>query len=475
MVNLKALEAAVMKVERIRDHEFCFEVDGTKICMMPLRPDQETEVQKYAQVAMEEVREGDANQAAFADFMDRMRHASLGFSIVQIGDVNLRDLEFVETGDVDEQGNPVSVPKWEAVCELVSREWSRLMLSQVFGKFGEMLDRLELRAQKAVSFDPVDLDEEIERTQRRLGELQDAKKRIKAPTPDALTRQQQEVVKIDKAAEENRNMIRRGADEAQVNLPQPEAPQERSAPEPTAQAPQPRDDRPQPPQSGTIEGRQSPVPQSAPPQERPAPAAESQIPQQETTQQQPPQQFVDERGIPLPNDGDSFFDPSDPDAALAAETHRLQMFHAQNQERKRQQAEQARAREAMGIPNDQQFAQEQLRAQQDNNRPKAVDLSRPVGNAVQSVRQAANVHNAVADPRTNSVVPGRPRQQVEPTQQRPGQPPKPAQLHGKPVYKMPTQTLDRPENQRQHGEPAPGPVQVNPSAGGRNPNFVRKG
>ena len=147
MVNLKALEAALAKVERIRDHEFCFEIGDTEICLRPLRPDEETEVQKYAQVAMEMVGEDEANQAAFADFMDRMRHASLGFSVVQIGNVNLRDVEYVETGEKDNNGNDVSIPKWEAVCQIMARDWSRMMLSQVFAKFGEMLDRMELRSQ----------------------------------------------------------------------------------------------------------------------------------------------------------------------------------------------------------------------------------------------------------------------------------------------------------------------------------------
>ena len=157
MVSLKALEAAITQVERIRDIEYSFEASGVEITLRPLRAGEETEVQRYAEVAMESLEEGEATQAAFADFMDRMRHASLGFAIVQLGDLDLRTTEYLETGENDEKGNPISVPKWEAIRELIGREWTRTMLSQVFARFGELLERVELGAAKNVKFDPVEL------------------------------------------------------------------------------------------------------------------------------------------------------------------------------------------------------------------------------------------------------------------------------------------------------------------------------
>lgn len=481
MVNLKALEAAINKVERIRDHEFCFEVDGTKICMMPLRPDQETEVQKYAQAAMEAVQDGQADQGAFADFMDRMRHASLAFSIVQIGELNLRDVEYIETGETDEHGNAISLPKWEAICNLIAHEWSRLMLSQVFGKFGEMLDRLELRAQKAVSFDPVDLEEEIDRTTRRLTDLRETKERIKVPTPDPVTRQQKTIADIDKQAEDHRNDIRRGGAQTPV-VPSEQAPKtgefstsevETSPEVPPEAVPEPSPQAPQ--------GRPSAVPQAGVPRERPPQQTQPQESQEPPAVQasgdpqepQPPQNLVDERGIMLPPDGDSFFDPADPGQAMEVETRRQAMLHQQHIARQRAQAEQEKMRQEMGMPTAQEQAAQMAEGQRQAARPNAVDLSseKMAGGAVDSLRQAANLHNAVADNRAGSVRAGRPQQPRPQAQEGGG----PAQLHGKPVYKMPAQTLERSEKPRQHGEPPQSPLKMNPTAGGRNPNFRSKG
>jgi len=463
MVNLQALEAALNKVERIRDHEFCFEVDGTKICLLPLRPDQETDVQKFAQVVMDTAEDGETTQAAFADFMDRMRHASLGFSIIQIGSLDLRGVEYIETGEQDDHGNNVSIPKWEAITEVVAREWSRMMLSQVFGKFGEMLDRMELRAQKAVNFEPVDLDEEIERTNRRLLDLQTAKDRIKAPTADQVTRQQKAVAEIDKAGEEVRNNIRSGnvpsraqADEAPTP-PQPPPAEQKEQKEPTP---------PQPPQE-----RRSAVPQEAAPRQRPQEPEASEEPQK--PQEFSPEQYVDERGIVLPNHGDSFFDPSDPEEAMRIETQRLAHLQQQQQAQKRAQAEQQRLREEAGMPSPEEHARQMQQAQRDAGRPKAVNLT-SAGPALDSVRQAANLHNAVADAGAGSIQSGRPQRARPQPQSQPGSN-QPAQLHGKPVYKMEPQTLERREAPRQHGEPAKGPMQMNPSGGARNPNFRPKG
>ena len=180
---------------------------------------------------------------------------------------------------------------------------------------------------------------------------------------------------------------------------------------------------------------------------------------------------MDEQGIMLPDGGDSFFDPSDPGAAMEIESRRQAMLHQQHLARQRAKAQQEQMRREMGIPSPEEHARQVAEGQRQAARPQAVDLSR-AGGAAAGVRQAANLHNAVFDPQTNSVQPGRPQR----AQPQPGGGGQPAQLHGKPVFKMPAQTLDRPEAvQRKHGEPAPSPVQMNPAAGGVNPNFRPKG
>lgn len=428
MVTLKALEAAIAKVERIRDHEYTFEAGETTITLRPLRPDEETEVQRYAQVAME----GETNQAAIADFMDRMRHATLGFSIVQLGSVDLRNVEYVETGEVNDAGVPVSIPKWEAVRDKVAFEWSRTMLSQVFTRFGELLERMELRASKVVKFDPVDVDEEIGRVERRLADLRALKKKASEGVAESPFRQQQRLVtEVQQTQQRQRDEIGR------PRHPDPVLDEEVKRQNET-------------PVSETPSGRRSAIPTHAGAPERSAGPTGQQAP--------PPREATDQRGIPLPHEGDSFFDPADPDAALAAESRRQVALHQQQQERKRQQEESQRARDEAGLPDLQAIARDLVK---DRGRAGAPSTSARVDGVTGGLRAAANLSNAVFDGGAQSVRAGRPAAPVA----APGVGGVPAQLHGRPVFKMPAQTLERSET------PEAQPGVVNPEGGARNPRF----
>jgi hypothetical protein len=457
MVNLKALEAAINQVEKIRDHELTFEAGGTRMCLRPLRAEEETEVQRYAQVAFENGGD-DPDQAHMADFMDRLRHASLGFAVVVIGDVDMRDTDFIETGEDDEEGKPIAVPKWEAIRDLIARDWTRAMMTQVFAKFGELLDRVDLIATQRVKLDPVDTQEEIERLERRLEELRTAQANAKTVVEkDRIQKQQEAVTDVDKAAVAHRDELRRQHNERARARAEESAPQEPEAPsEPPAQEPQ---------------GRRSALPTQAPaaPERResaaPPEAPQGQQPQQPP--QQPEEDSMDPRDIPLPHDGDTFFDPGDPEEAVRAETRRQVMLRRQQIAREQEKRELAERRAEMGMPTSAAQARAQAEAQSRDNRPAgAVSLDQRTS----GLREAANVHDATFDTGGGRVQSGRPqRAQPQPTPQGPAAP---AKLHGKPVFKMPAQTLDRPQ-QRRRGDPIdpePG-VQINPPAGGRNEQF----
>ena len=89
MVSLKVLETALNQVEKIRDHVLTFNAGGTRVSLRALRSEEETEVQRYAQIAFEGTGD-EPDQAHMADFMDRLRHGSLGFSVVRLGDLDLQ-------------------------------------------------------------------------------------------------------------------------------------------------------------------------------------------------------------------------------------------------------------------------------------------------------------------------------------------------------------------------------------------------
>lgn len=448
MVNLKALEAAINKVENLRDIEHTFAAGTTTITLRPLRPDEDTEISRYAQVAMEGTQDDEPTQSTqtrFADFMDRLRHATLGFSIVQIDDVNLRGVEYIETGEVDDQGRALVLPKWEAVRDMVAAKWERFMLAAVFAQFGEMLERLEDSAQKKVKFDTVDLDEEIGRTQRRLNGLLEAKRKSETTTEEDLQRRQQDLVlQVQKAQQDQREHLRDAQREVAPNTVEATPPS--ASGEIRTQA-----------SAAPRQGRSSAIPIQAdePPPDREAPDVPLPPPPEKTWEQ-----------VARPSDGDSFFDPTDPDAALAEENARQQVLHQHRLQREQEQQAQREAREAAGIEDPQLAARE---FQRDSQRASASPRSAARLDArTGGLRSAANTNNAVFDAGANSIRSGRPTARPRPPE-RPGVAGgAPATLHGKQVYKMSgTQVLDR-SSREQASEPLP---PINPEGGSRNRNF----
>jgi hypothetical protein len=456
MVTFKALAAAITQVEQLRDHEFTFEAGGMEITLRPLRSQEETEVQRYAQVAWEGVPEaGGADVAAYQEFIDRVRKATLGFSIVRLGSTDLHGVEYIDTGEQDDHGNLISMPKWEAIRDLISAEWSKPFLLQVFSKFGELLERVEISASKLMKFDPAELDEEIGRLTKRLEELKASRDKDREISPSDIQKAQKTVVNADRKQTQMRNDLR--------TVIESQADAERVQRATGADSLADEEDEPlAPPQTQQVppaQGRRSAIPQL---QDEAVPGEG--MPQEK--RREPPPPMTDEQGIELPHDGDSFFDPADPDAALEAEARRQSSLHQRNLQKQREKKQQQQRADELGIPTSADLARERLRAQQESGRPKATSLD--VDPRTAGLREAANLNDQMVDAGAGRVRSGRPQPSApQPVQGRGA----PAQLHGKPVFKMPAQTLDRPERQRQHGEPPDSPIQINAPGGARNPKF----
>ncbi len=462
-LSLKVLAAAITKIESIRDLEHSCEVQGVQITLRPLQPEQEVEVQEYVAPAWRESRDEQANMA---DFMDRLRLATLSHALMQIGDVDLRGVEYLQTDEVDENGNSIVLPKQDALRQMLALEWTRPMLSQVFSQYGKLLDKLEARASSAVAYDPVDLDTEIERLERRLVDLRDAKEKADKPSSDVVQQRQRAV--LDAQSPPRPTPKRDPAADTSVLADEALAQDERkpSGPAPAPAAPSPSSPPPSVAQASPPTSRRSAVPEAAhapaaPPREpekvelaidaemSPAHAASAEL-------------EFDERGQTMPLGGDSFFDPSDPDAALAMETRRQAQLIREGRQRSQEQtarsAEQAARRAEMGLPDAREITR--ATAARTSGVPRAAASLDPVTG---SLRAAANTSNAVLDAGAGAVRSGRPA--VRPTGGAPGVP---AQLHGKPVYQTPTQVLDR----SVRSDPsAPPSAPVNPAGGSHNPKF----
>jgi hypothetical protein len=187
MLNLDLLREAMQPLAEVGKDEIEFDAYGVTLALRPLLPKEEVLVQRAAAVVVEQnkrfeasIREQsdeDSNEAesmtraSVLDYFDRFRTSVISFSLVQVGDLDLRGVEFIATGETLPNGNPVKVPRQIAIGQLVET-WSRPMISLVFTKYGELMDSLNKDADEVVEDEPSDLDAEIDRLEAR---LEDAK------------------------------------------------------------------------------------------------------------------------------------------------------------------------------------------------------------------------------------------------------------------------------------------------------------
>jgi len=301
-INLQALEQALAAVEEVGKGELSFEINNTTMTLRVLMPEEEVEVQKYAAVALNSGEEGEQHTAMA--FLDRFKTAIISYALVEIDDLDLRDAEFIETGEKLPNGKIVKIPKAEALQKII-RGWTRHLLIGVFRKYAELLAKVEKVAEDSIEFEPVDIDTEIQRLEERLAELRESKEAEASGIQDPFT-----------------NRVHRMAEMNGVERPDPSQTTAETA-DPDEEEPLDDSDEdgfiPFVPEAHPSKARQRIVPtQAPPPQEAPAPH-----PKKETS------------GSPvdlLPEFQESFVDTGDTDglaAAVAAENARQLKRRAQ--------------------------------------------------------------------------------------------------------------------------------------------------
>ena len=183
-LTLQDLQAAMSPLSEIGKGELTFDVNGVSISLRALSPEEEIHVQRYARQA---VAEGDYNdQASALEYLDRFRMSALSYSIVQVGGLDFRKVEFVETGEKLPNGTAIKIRKNEAVLKLINN-WSRNMINAVFKKFSELANKVEAEVEGLIEFDEIDYDAEIARLEERLKEVRDSKNKHQLSTKDPRT------------------------------------------------------------------------------------------------------------------------------------------------------------------------------------------------------------------------------------------------------------------------------------------------
>jgi len=313
-ISFEALEKALAPIKDIGQGELTFPVGSVSVTLTVLTPEQEVDVQRYANEA---IQDGDESMSNTADYLERFKVAILSHAIIAVGDQDLRDVDVVETAEKLPNGQSVKLPKVQALRKMLLM-WTGTVRLSIFRKYGELLERVERAADKAIQFEPADLDVEIERIEKRLAALKEEKEKQAKTIEEGIMTPVGKLAKslahkgVTEQAEHRETVDQATAARAGVPFTaevvvesSPDAPSEAPA---LSESPVPR---------------QSILPPSAPPPGAVKPNVA--VPPSEPT---PPPETAPEVARapePLPED-DSFVDPGDSDAmdaAVQAENRRL--------------------------------------------------------------------------------------------------------------------------------------------------------
>ena len=319
MISLDLLREAMQPLIEVGKDEIEFDAFGTTVALRPLLPKEEVLVQRAAAIVVEQNRRFEESlrektggedtaetdsmtRASALDYFDRFRVEVISHALVQVGDLDLRGVDFVATGETLPNGNPVKVAKPVALRPLVEN-WSRAMISLVFAKYGELMDTLNKTADEVVEDTPADLDSEIERLETRLAEAKLERAKRAGGDPSITAEQIENFIGLGNNMEEGAKRAAALPSAREVQQQLRKAGQREAAPTPAPSQPaQPRQTAP----------RQSVLPPTVPP---PTPEP---VPVKYSLPPEPPAPSAFDEAVSSP----SSFGGEDLDA-LAAEEERI--------------------------------------------------------------------------------------------------------------------------------------------------------
>lgn len=172
MLDLNSLKNAFSNISEIGKGEETFLIGGTKITIRILLPKEETEVQKLSASAYsDEVREtGDENNIATTKYLETFKISVLSYSIIEVGDLSLRGMSFVPTGEKLPNGKEVKITKFKAMKDLLLT-FSRPIVDNIFQRYNDLTTKTQVITDKSLDYEPINLEEEIKELEEKLEEL----------------------------------------------------------------------------------------------------------------------------------------------------------------------------------------------------------------------------------------------------------------------------------------------------------------
>jgi len=192
-MNLDLLKEALQPLNDYGKQELQLEVNNTTVVLRPLLPREEIECQKYAASLLADLQDETENSLlarhAALDYFDKFRIEVISYSLIQIGNTDLRNITTIDTGEVLPNGVQKKLPRQLALRNIITENWSRAMITICFSKYGDLISNLAEEAEKTVEMSISDLDAEIERVKVKLNDLQEERDKRLAGDP-SITKQQ---------------------------------------------------------------------------------------------------------------------------------------------------------------------------------------------------------------------------------------------------------------------------------------------
>tara|TARA_B100000424_G_scaffold235096_1_gene199281 strand:+ start:318 stop:911 length:594 start_codon:yes stop_codon:yes gene_type:complete len=139
-MNLSQLKEAFSPLSEIGNLQKEVDIFGLKVTLKTLSPKEEAEVQK----SISNIRE-DNEDLSTVEYLDVFRKETLARAIIKVGD-SVLDSEYIETGEVLDNGVHVKVKKTDALIEILEG-FSRPVINEAFNALGELAEEAEQQAE----------------------------------------------------------------------------------------------------------------------------------------------------------------------------------------------------------------------------------------------------------------------------------------------------------------------------------------
>tara|TARA_Y100000591_G_scaffold326162_1_gene348319 strand:+ start:501 stop:1082 length:582 start_codon:yes stop_codon:yes gene_type:complete len=162
-MNLSQLKKAFEPISQIGHLRRDVEVFGLSITLRTLTVKEDAEVQRTLSVLREE------EDTTTVEYLDSFRKETLSRGIIKVGDLNLEE-EYVETGEVLDNGTPVKIKKIEAISDILDT-FSRAVLGELFTLLTNLTTEAEEEVKK-LSPTTKNVEEEVEELKSRITDLE---------------------------------------------------------------------------------------------------------------------------------------------------------------------------------------------------------------------------------------------------------------------------------------------------------------